>query len=73
MAAGIAVVKQQQVTVADATGAFVPAVRVTFTVDGQGPFSVDVPVKDFSPDTVNALIATYAAHVRGVAGGGTAK
>ena len=68
MAAGIVIVDQKQVTSQDATGAYVPAVRVTFTVDGQGPFYVEEPVSTFSKDSVNALIATYAAHVRGVGG-----
>ena len=67
MAAGIGIVKQEQVSARDATGAFVQAVRVTFTVDGQGPFSVDVPVASYSADSAGQLINAYAAHVRGVA------
>ena len=67
MAGGIVVVKQQQVTAQDSTGAYVPAVRVTFTVDGQGPFSIDVPVSNFTKDYVNQQLAQYAAHIRGVA------
>lgn len=65
---GVSVVRQAQVSAQDATGAYVPAVRVTFTVDGQGPFSIDVPVSQFSADNVSKLIAAYAQHVRGVGG-----
>ena len=64
---GVSIVKQEQVVDRDATGQYVPSVRVTFTVDGQGPFSVSVPVAGYSADAVNDLITTYAAHVRGVA------
>ena len=64
MDAGISIVGQEQTTAKDQSGAYVPVVRVTFRVDGSGPFNVDVPVSQFTADAVGQLVTAYAAHVR---------
>jgi hypothetical protein len=67
MDAGIRITGQVQVQSKDGTGAYVPANRVSFTVDGQGPFYVDVPVSNLTADAVSKLVTDYATHVRQVA------
>lgn len=54
---------QSQVTVRDTTGVYVQAVRVFFTVGSLGPFSVDVPLSGYAPETVQALISDYTNHI----------
>lgn len=71
MDAGIQIVSQQQTTAKDQAGDYVPVVRVTFRVDGNGPFYVDVPVPQFTADAVDKLVSAYAAHVRQTAALGT--
>lgn len=65
---GITIASQEETDDRDLTGAFVRVVRVTFTVDGEGPFRVAIPVAKFGPDEVNRLVGTYAANVRAVRG-----
>jgi len=60
------VVSQSQTTAKDATGTYISVVRVVFTVDGQGPFSVDVPVATYDANAASAAIAAYAATVEAV-------
>ena len=72
MIPGVEIVKQEQVMAQDGTGAYVPSVRVTFRVDGQGPFSVEIARDQFSLDNAKPLIENYAAHVRAVGQAGGA-
>jgi len=68
MAATWVVVSQSQTSAKDATGSYVPVVRIIFTVGAQGPFSVDVPVSTYSTGVAQAAIQAYADIIAGTEG-----
>ena len=66
MAATWVVVSQSQTSAKDATGTYVPVVRIIFTVGADGPFSVDIPTATFSTGVAQAAIQAYADAVQSV-------
>ena len=62
------VTNQIQTTAKDSTGNYSPVVRVFFTVDTAGPFSVDIPVGSYTVEAATAAIDAYATNVEAVEG-----
>lgn len=54
---------QQQTTGLDDNGRPAEGIKVMFTVAGQGPFSVFVPLSRYNPDNARAAVATLAGHI----------
>jgi hypothetical protein len=65
MANGVRMISQEQVAKVLETGQVGDVVIVRFTVDGMGPFAVDVPVDLYEPDQVANMVANYVERIRG--------
>ena len=64
MAEGIRLLPQRQTTAVTDTGRTADVVEVQFTVDDDGPFTVTIPLGDYTPELVRANVVAMAESVR---------
>lgn len=60
MASGWQVTGQQERLIPGANGTTRDVIRVSFTVNGEGPYSVDIDKALYTPTNVRAAIIAYA-------------
>lgn len=67
MAEGATLLGQRQTAKVLEDGQVHDVVELTFTVDGQGPFTVDVRVDQYEPELIRARVDDVVRRVRGAA------
>lgn len=61
---GVVKIAQRQTQKYDANNALQDVVEITFKVDDDGPFVVDVPVSRYTPEIVEQMVGAVVANAR---------